>query len=104
MVERFKAGPKPEFAGEKRPDGIKTFEEKLVDGAKTFDALYETIEKIGPVKGSRETFAPERLKRLIEEYREDGRSSIAITRTHGIRAKAIELLREEAIENPSRRY
>lgn len=79
-----------------------SLEERLIDGAESFNELYEVIGMIGSMQGSQETFEPEVLTDIIDRVR-DGEDVIsAITRVHGIRTAVFRLVnREERINNLS---
>ena len=63
-----------------------------IKNCKDFYDLYEALEEIGEVKGSVDSYSPEKLKGIIENTRKDNAKKIQITNTYGIRAKVMELL------------
>ena len=108
--ELFKKKPqaveKPSWGSaqvEKLADSIAEGNEELIARAETFDELYATIRKIGPIKATTEdVFVPEALIGLIEAYRRgvgDPPPHLhSITRVDGIRDKVKQLTSRETVD------
>jgi len=81
-----------------------TPEEKaeMIRESKSFDDLYEAIQKIGPVEGSTEVFEPDNLIDIINRVQSGELTLTYVTRTHGIR-DAVERLMKQAPDDPKER-
>lgn len=74
--------------------GIRSIDERpvTIGGARNFDELYQAIDKLGGLQGSRDYFTAEELKQFIKEVRQGNRDLQYITRTGNLRMKVKELL------------
>lgn len=67
-------------------------QEKSILNTNNFDELFEVLDKIGAIEGSRRFYSTKELKSIIEEIREGKSNLRAVTRTAGLRDKITELL------------
>jgi len=64
----------------------------LVEKTESFEELYAVIRQIGAIKGSKETYQPEKLIDLIEKVKENEFFISFITHTYGLKQKVKKLL------------
>lgn len=63
-----------------------------IENAKNFDELFEAIDALGEIKGSRRTYSAEELKRRINKFLAGETLPTEITRGEGLRDKVVELV------------
>ena len=69
----------------------------MVAEAQNFDQLYAAIDLLtAGLAGTKQTFSPEDLKRIIGDVRSGHTDVNDVTRTAGLRVKVIELLGKES--------
>jgi hypothetical protein len=83
-------------------DYLKT---QMIQDCESFEELIEVLDNVCPMQGSRKEYSAERLKEKIEQLRSflsrvpfDQVPWNLITRTHGLRAKCMELFYYEKYE------
>lgn len=82
-----------EFSGRKTPKSeMKT---PSIAEAQSFDELYQSLNSLGEIRGSRGSFTAAELASLIDLVRTHKLDISLITRAEGIREKVVELLEKE---------
>ena len=73
-------------------DGSKQQKNTTISEAKDFDELYEILNQIGELRGTKKSYTTPELKDIIERVREGILDPEYVTRTSGLRGKVEELL------------
>ncbi|MDD5073839.1 MAG: PP2C family protein-serine/threonine phosphatase [Candidatus Shapirobacteria bacterium] len=66
-----------------------------IDTAENLDQLFDTINQLGQIEGSRQTFTSEDLFYLIREVADGRKRPDVLPRTHNLRKTVIELVRRD---------
>lgn len=72
-------------------------QEAGIGGATDFTQLFQTIDSMGKIQGSQQTFEPNQLKQLINGVRSEREPIDSITRAGGLRDKVAELIKADRI-------
>ena len=76
---------------------------QLIRTSNSFSELYQAIEKIGVIRGSQETFEPDRLINIIDRVRHGKLTIDYVTQTHRIRDAVERLLENKPTDPPKTR-
>lgn len=76
-------------------ENLENTENQIFTQAQSFKELYEMMDRIGTIRGSKQDFSAEELKALINLSRNGGAGMSFIPRTGGLRQRVIELLEIE---------
>lgn len=74
----------------------------LIKECQTFDQLYDVLEKIGSVEGSKSNYEPHELINIIDKVRKGELTLEYITRTYGLREAVGNLLLDNETPSPKK--